>query len=218
MNNSDRAPPQTDSDHLAKPTEKTKSREDQEEQASEGAAFRWPTDQELYARRYTKNDWLIHDGDMNYCRRRGLFQSYNELRGVRIFQETFGWVTVAGIGDVRLRVQRSPGKDTTYVTALQDCLHIPEADCNGISMVRMSQSGRGYIDQLPGRRIKNSFLIGRAMWSKNTICGSDASGCRRLHLPGECQTSSAARPHPLAGKNIDVSVELDCISALDEVK
>lgn len=137
------------------------------------------------------HDWLLHNGNVHYTRRRDNLESFRPVAAWAHITETSGnenstklrHVSVTGIGTLKLTVKRQLSHNATNELMLVDTLYVPDAPCNGISLALLKQDEH----RLKQHKIKSHerWHIRRTGSKAIICCGNSSSGHKRLQLPGE---------------------------------
>ncbi|KAK3723615.1 hypothetical protein LTR37_001496 [Vermiconidia calcicola] len=185
--------------------QKRQREEEREEQAKERKIQRLED-----RKRTTCHDWLLHEGNVHFCRSRKYFKTYEEYHPrVTVTYPDLGRLRVHGIGIAQVGLKRQLGQDTGMDWNFHACLHIPDARCNGVSIHQLEGNGHTV------KRRKDDLLT---VYNKgdhaSMFCGSVSSCRMRLYLAGEKQNSQGTAEHTVKEGTISISADIDGLRTL----
>ena len=149
------------------------------------------------------NDWLLHSGNVTYCRDRSMFTKYRAICNVTATAADGNTtLLVLGVGTVSLQVQRQFGQPRAHEVSFHNTLHIPSAKCNGISIPDLETAG---FTLKNGRGDRITCIHTRT--NAATFCANKSSFRNRVCLKGEGAGDDAPR-HMTADTPISISADV----------
>ncbi|KAK5129693.1 hypothetical protein LTR08_002962 [Meristemomyces frigidus] len=144
---------------------------------------------------------------MHFARNRADFETYMPLDTTATAADGNREVQVFGIGTVKIAVKRQLYQHATLDFTLSDCLHIPAARCNGLSLSRMEDLHLTFTVR------KDSYFTLLDPTSNASLwCGNNASGRDRMYLAGEKMDVNPPR-HITCDSLISISADRGEIAA-----
>lgn len=162
--------------------------------------------------RGVSNDWLLHRGNIAFCRDRTMFDVYHPISATATAMLMDGGdgrpVDVLGIGKVTIRAQRQHGQPSAPPRSFIGILHIPAAKCNGLPIPRFEMAG-WRIKRGPGDRAS----VADIRTNSAVLCANSSSGRDKICLEGEGDGDGAPR-HITCNTAISISADRAHISSL----
>lgn len=162
--------------------------------------------------RGVSNDWLLHKGNISFCRDRAMFDDYHPISATANTMTLNGDegrpVDVLGVGRITVHAQRQHGQSHAPPRCFAGVLHIPAANCNGFSIPRIETNG-WRIKTGPGGRISVTDI----RTNRAVFCANQSSGRMKICLEGEEDGDDAPR-HITCNTAISISADRAYISSL----